>query len=188
MDSLLPALLAAALAAFGDRPQRLAAVLATRFDAPGTVLGAVFVAALGSSVLAAAGAMLVAPILNHHAATLLLALALLFAAVTALFPARKLDMVDGWKLGAFPTSLLALFILMFGDSTAFLTFGVAARGTLPPAAAIGAAIGTTAAIAPAALMGDEFGRLIPVRGIRRFAAALFLMTGTWCALMALRII
>ena len=188
MDSLLPALLAAALAAFGDRPQRLAAVLADRFGSPGIVIAAVFAAALGVGAIAAIGAQLISPVLPHRGATLLLALALLFAGATSLFPGRKLDTVEGWKMGAFVTTALAMFILMFGDSAAFHTFGIAARGTFPAAAAIGAAVGTTAAIAPAALLGAEFERLVPVRGIRLFAAALFLIAGLWCALMALTFI
>jgi len=187
MDPLLPMLLAALLLALGDRPLRVSTLLAERHQGHGAILAAVLVAALANSAIAAAGAALIAPMLHPRAAALLLALALLAAGAAALFPRRPVDVPDDWRLGGFLTSLIILFNRMLGDATGFLVFGIAVWAGQPVMTAIGAAIGTTGAIAAAVLVGADFQRL-PLTLIRRLVAALFLLLGIWAALTALAVI
>lgn len=185
MEALLSAFMAAALAELGDKTQWLAFALAVHFRRNGAVLAGIAAAAIANAAIAAAGGILVAPMLNRHAATLLLALALVFAGVGAFLP-QKRPAVGGWKLGAFGTSLAAFFVLELGDKTQFLTFAIAARSPMPVLAASGAAAGVIAAGA-AALTGSAFERL-PLKGMRRGVGVLLTLLGLIAAVSALRLI
>jgi putative Ca2+/H+ antiporter (TMEM165/GDT1 family) len=178
----MAALVAAALIQVGDRPAWLAAILADRFRAPVTVVAMAALAIAAASALAVVGGMLVAPYLTPEAKAAFLALALVLQGGGALFPAKAPDRLDGWRIGAAATSLLGLFILAFGDGLQFVVVALAARAAVPWLAAVGATLGAVAVIAPAALLGERDWCRLPLAGVRRAIAVLFLIGGVVLAL------
>lgn len=183
----MAALVAVALAQATDRTPLLAAILADRYGRLPVLLGAVAALALGHGVAAAGGA-LVAPMLTPNARQLLLALALIFAGVSAPFPGRSPDRLAGWRLGALATSFLGLVIMAFGDSAQFITAAAAARSPVPPLAAVGATLGSLAVVVPAAMLGEAGWQRLPLRRLRLAIAGLLLVTGTILALGALSLV
>ena len=188
MDALIPAFIAAALAEMGDKSPWLAAILTARFGKPGAVvLGIVVAATLASAISAIAGA-LVQPTLTPNARLLFLALALIFSGVSGFLALKQPDPLSGWKIGAFATTALGLFILQFGEGTQFLVAGLAVNAKLPAMAAIGATLGICAVTIPMALAGAVLRDRLPIRTMRIAPAILFLVTGIWAAVSALRLI
>jgi len=187
MDALLPPLVVAFLAEFGDKTQLLAILLAARFPRHGAVIGGIVVAALINSVAAAIGGAAIAAMITHRAIALLLAVALLGIALGNFWPVKAKDTASDWKLGAFATSAVAFLILEFGDKTQLAMAGFAARGHAPALTAIGATIGVVAANVPAVLLGRRFPRLVPVRAIRIGVGVVLLVVALWVGLDALRL-
>lgn len=184
----MAALVAAALAGVGDKPAWLAAMLADRYKAPGAVIAAALVALAGASGIAAAGGALLAPQLTPEARQLLLALALLLQGLGAFWPGKPPERLTGWRLGAFLTSVLGLFILLFGDGVMFVVVALAARSDAAAFAAIGATVGGLAAIAPAALLGEQGWTRLPLLTVRRVIGGLFVVAAIWLGLGAFRLV
>lgn len=187
MDALVPAFVAALLAEIGDKTQWLALALALHFRRPAPVLAGIACAAFANAALAALAGALLAPRLTHEAATLLVALALLLAGAAAWIRQTPPDPPRHRASGALLTSLFAFLLLELGDKTQFLTFALALRSGSFWLTAAGAAAGVVLASAAAVLAAPALQRL-PLVAIRRGVGALFLLTGLWAALSALRLI
>lgn len=183
----MAALVAGALTQVGDRPALLAAILADRYR-PAPVLFAAALALLAAGGIAAAGGALLAPTLTPEAKRLLLALALLLAGGGALFSARPPERLERWRLGAFGTAFLGLFILFFGDALQFVVAALAARSPAPWLAPLGATVGALAVLTPAAVLGEGGWTRLPLRAARRGAGALLAVTGLVLGLGALRLV
>ena len=184
----MAALVAAALVQFGDRPAWLAAILADRYRRPALVLFAAACAlALASAAAAIAGA-LVASHLALNARQLLLAAALGLQGTGAVWPVRPPERLTGWRLGAWLTSFVGLFILFFGDGLTFIVFALAARSPVPWLAGVGALLGGMAVLVPAALMGEAGWLKLPLLAFGRVAGALFGLTAAFLALGAFGLI
>jgi putative Ca2+/H+ antiporter (TMEM165/GDT1 family) len=175
MDALLTAFVAAALAEWGDRTQLFMIILAARFAKPGPLLAGLAVAALANNLLAAFGGTLIADLINARALSLLVAMALLLAGLGGLVRRRPPDMAKSWRTGAFLTAAAAMFLVEFGDKTQFLTFSLAGRFDSFALAAAGATAGVVAANIPAAYMGRQLARDVPLQPIRYGIAALFIV-------------
>jgi putative Ca2+/H+ antiporter (TMEM165/GDT1 family) len=188
MDSLVPAFIAVLLAQAGDRSPWLVAILADRFGKPLTVAIMAFIAHSAGNAVAATGGMLIAPMLTPNARQLLVALALVFAAMGALWRLKPPDRLEGWKLGAFATPLLGVFILAAGDTTQFFTFTFAAQGPSPILAAVGASAAVLVVNTAAATMGEKAWHKLPIRPYRVGFGLLCLATGAILAAGALRLI
>lgn len=188
MDALVPAFIAVLLTQAGDRSPWLVAVLADRYGKPLVVALAALLAHAAGNAIAAAGGLLIAPMLTPNARQLLLALALLFAAMGALWRLKPPERLERWKLGAFATPLLGVFILAAGDTSQFFTLAFAARGPSPVLAAIGATLGALTVNTAAALMGEKAWRKLPYGPYRVGFGLLCLVTGLILAAGALRLI
>jgi putative Ca2+/H+ antiporter (TMEM165/GDT1 family) len=188
VEALVPAFVAALLTQLGDRSPWLVAILADRYGKPFTVAFAALLAHAGGNMIAATGAVLVAPVLTPNARQLLLACALILAAMGALWRLKAPDRLEGWRLGAFVTSLLGIFILALGDTTQFFTFAFAARGPSPWYAAAGAISGAFAVNLAAALVGELSWRQFPVTGFRVGYGLLCLAAGVYLGGNAMRLI
>lgn len=173
MEALVPAFIAALLTQIGDRPAMLTAVLADRYGRPMIVAIAAGLAHAAGNAAAALGATWIAPMLAPNAQRLLIAIALLFAAGSALVPARRIDRLEHWRLGSVLTTLIALFLLAFGDRTQFFTFAIGARSN-PWFAAAGASAGCFAVAFVAAVLGELSWSRLPARAIRLGTGVLFL--------------
>lgn len=188
MDALMAALVAGALAQLGDRPAWLAAILADRFRAPGTIVAAAALALAAASLIACAGSLLLAGKLTPEASQIFLAFALSAQGAGGVLRSKSPDRLAGWRLGAFGTSTAGLFILAFGDGLQFIVLALAVRADLPWGAAAGATLGATAAIGAAVLLGEKAWLALPQTAMRRAASALFLVTGLVLALSAMRLV
>lgn len=187
MDALMAALVAAALAQWGEKTAWLAAILADRFR-PRVVIAGAAVALAANYALAAAAGSIAAPMLTPEAKLLLLGSALVIAGSAAPFAPKRPDPIAGWRLGGFATAALGLSIMAFGDSVQLLTAALAARSPVAPLAGVGATLGSLAVVAPAALLGEAGWRRLPLSALRWGAGALLIVTGLTLALSGLRLI
>ena len=188
MEALLPTLIAAFLAEWGDKTQLLVVALAARMKRPGPMLAGVALAALANAALSATGGWFLADQVNYRALSLLTALAFVFAGGGALFRAKPPKVATAWKTGAFATALFAFALVEFGDKTQFVTAAMSARTGSPLLAGTGATLGVIAANVPAALLGARLPRLVPVARIRLGVAMVLLVVGLWMAAAALRLV
>jgi putative Ca2+/H+ antiporter (TMEM165/GDT1 family) len=185
MDALVPAFVAALLAAWGEKTQLIVAQLSARSGRPGRVLfGLLLAAALSSAVAGWAGAF-IASTITVRAMSLMVALALLFAGVAGFIP-RKANEGETRT----PLILAALILCLAaetGDRVQFLIFAIAGRFAQPLLAAAGGAAGLTLACIPAALLGADFARTVKLRLVRPVLAIVFLIAGFIVAVNALRL-
>ncbi|MFN4097267.1 MAG: TMEM165/GDT1 family protein [Sphingomonas sp.] len=188
MEAVVPAFIAALLTQAGDRSPWLAAILADRYGRPFTVAIAALLAHVAGNAIAATGALLIAPLLTPNAKQLLLALALIFAAMGALWRLKAPDRLEGWRLGAFLTPLLGIFILALGDTTQFFTLAFGVRAQTPWFALGGACAAIFVVNLAAALMGELSWRQLPIRGFRIAFGLLCLLAGVIVGAAALRLI
>jgi len=186
MDALLTAFVAAFLAAWGDKAQLVAAMLAAATRRPATIFAALVLVALASSVVAAIAGIYIAQSVNIRAMTLLTAMALLFAGASGLIRRRQ-PKPQAPKRLLLASAFILLLAAELGDRTQFLTFALAGRFDSAPLAAAGATLGMVAGCLPAVLLGDKFFKAVPVRAIRYGVAALFLIAGFITAVNALQL-
>ena len=188
MDALVAAFVAALLLGIGDRTAWLAAILSSRYDRQGAVLLGAALALTLANALAAAAGMLAAPMLTPNAKALMLAIGCALAGLGALFPTRRPDPLERWRLGALATAAAGLFILAFGEADQIVTAALAARSPLPWAAAVGGTLGGLVALAPAIALGEAGWRRLPLRIPRLIIGIGFLGFGLVNGISALRLI
>lgn len=180
------ALVAALLAQASDRTLLTSAMLGTRFakKAP-VVVGMVLALAIGNAGGAVCGALLT-PYLSPSASDLLVALALLSAGISGLWPVAGGG--SPARLGAFPAAFVSIGLLALGDRTQFITAALAARSATPVLPAVGAILGAVAINLPAVLLGERWLRRLPRRAIQIGAALVLTLVGAVQALAALALI
>lgn len=184
----MAAFVAAILAQASDRTPWLTAMLSTRFARPGAVIAGTVIAIAAGNAVAAAGGAIIGPRMSPNAQTLLLALALLSAGGSALFPIKAPNRRSSWRIGAFLTSLFGVAILAFGDRTQFITLALAARSPAPALAAVGATLGALVVNVPAILASEDARKKLPLAAIRIAIGILFLIVGATFGFSALRLI
>ncbi len=185
MEALVTAFVAAFLAEWGDKTQLIVAMLAAGTRKPVQVMAGLILAALASNVAAALAGVYIAETINIRAMTLMVALALLFAAGSGVFRRKSGETrIPRWPL---PSAFILCLAAEMGDRTQFLTFAFAGRFDSAPLAAAGATAGIVAACIPAVILGERLTTAVPVRGIRWAVAALFLIAGFVTAVKALQL-
>jgi putative Ca2+/H+ antiporter (TMEM165/GDT1 family) len=187
MDALVPAFIIALLAEFGDRTQLLAMALGDRYRRSGAVIAGIALAAILNMAIAGAIGMEIAAYIPHRPVQLLTGIALILAASGAAFRVKAPPTVETWRLGAFLSSAGAFFILAFGDKTQFAIGALAAGGGYPWLAAAGGAAGVTVANVPAAILGERWPQVAPLRWARIAAGILLGLAGIVLIIMALQI-
>jgi putative Ca2+/H+ antiporter (TMEM165/GDT1 family) len=187
LDALLTAFLAASLGEWGDKTQLLVVLLAARYRRPAPILAAIAVAATANSLIAAFAGTLIHGTITPRAASLLLALALVFAGVAGLIGSEPKDR-PGWRLGPFLATLILFTLAEWGDKTQFVTAAIAARFDALVLPAAGAAAGILVSSLPAAALGPRLAQTVPLKAIRISVACLFLLAGLWVGVSALRLI
>lgn len=185
MEALVTSFVAAFLGEWGDKTQLIVAMLSAGTRRPVMVMAGLILAALASNVVAAIAGVYVAETINIRAMTLMVALALLFAAASGLFARKSGETkIPRWPL---PSAFILCLAAEMGDRTQFLTFALAGRFDSAPLAAAGATAGIIAACIPAAMLGERLQTIVPVRAIRWTVAALFLIAGFIVAMKALQL-
>ncbi|HEX8261761.1 MAG TPA: TMEM165/GDT1 family protein [Allosphingosinicella sp.] len=188
MEALLISFIAAALGEWGDKTQLLVIALAARYRRPLPILAGVLAAALANSLIAAFGGALVHDMVAPRAASLLVALALIFAGVAGLIRPKPYESAGTSRGGPFLVAAASFFVLEFGDKTQFLTFAIAARFDAFALAAAGATAGIMAGSVPAALLGQGLAKAVPLKALRIGFGALFLAVGLVVGLSARRLL
>jgi putative Ca2+/H+ antiporter (TMEM165/GDT1 family) len=188
LDALLTSFVAAMLGEWGDKTQLLVIALAVRYRRPLPILAGIFVAALANSLIAAFGGSLVHAMVTPRAASLLVALALVFAGVAGLIRPRAYESAGTSRAGPFLVAAASFFVLEFGDKTQFLTFAFAAQFDAFALAAAGATAGILVSSVPAALLGETLARAAPLKGIRIGLGILFLVIGLIVGVSARRLV
>jgi putative Ca2+/H+ antiporter (TMEM165/GDT1 family) len=188
LDALLTTFVAAALGEWGDKTQLLVIALAVRYRRPLPILAGVLVAAFVNSLIAAFGGTLVHSMITLRAISLLVAVALVFAGVAGLIRPKPYQSAGSSRTGPFMVAAASFFVLEFGDKTQFLTFALAAQYNALVLAAAGATAGIMVSSVPAALLGQDLARAVPLKGVRIGLGALFLLIGLVVAVNALRLV
>ncbi len=188
MDALLTSFVAAALGEWGDKTQLLVIALAVRYRRPLPILAGIFVAALANSLIAAFGGALVHAMITPRAASLLVALALVFAGVAGLIRPKAYESAGTSRAGPFLVAAASFFVLEFGDKTQFLTFAFAVQFNAFALAAAGATAGILVSSVPAAVLGDTLAKAAPLKGIRIGMGILFLVVGLIVGVSARRLV
>jgi len=186
MAALLTSFVAAFLCAWGDKTQLLAATLVSGTTKRTQVVAGLILAALTSNVVAAFAGIWIAASITIRAMTLLTALALLFAGLSAIIPRRQKPESPG-RLPILTTFILCLAAEM-GDRIQFLTFAFAGRFDSAPLAAAGATAGLVAACIPALVLGERLQATLPVRGISWTVAGVLTVAGFVVAVRALQLV
>jgi len=186
-ETLLVSTSIVTLAEIGDKTQLLALLLAARYRKPIPIILGILVATLANHLLAAAVGHQIAQLFS--AATLLWILAASFLVVAAwtLVPDRLND--DGQiavKYGPFMTTLVAFFIAEMGDKTQVATVMLAAQFEYFWMVVCGTTLGMLLANVPVVFVGNFAAERLPLKLIRFFAAASFLVFALYCAWQALR--
>lgn len=177
MDALLSTFIAVIIAEIGDRGQILAAALAIRFgNVRAIIAGLAAAAALNCAISAAAGSAMDGWI-SEEPLRLFAATAYILAGTGMLAWRRKVDMLTGWKTGAFLTSFLGLLILQFGDKSQFLIAANAAQTPIWGFAFVGGYLAVLAASIPAILLREKLAEILPIALIRRLGGAGMLLWG-----------
>ncbi len=135
-------------------------------------------------VISALGGSVVNQWISEDPLRLFYGLSLIFAAVGMLAWRRPVDLLENWKLGAFWTSFIGLFILQFGDKGQFILAATAARTDMWAFAAAGGWIGIMIACVPALILQEKLAQIVPVGLIRKTGGWLFLVIGIFMALGA----
>ena len=184
MDAFLTTFLSVILAEMGDRPQLLAGALAIRFHKNNAVIAGLMLATLLNCILSAVGGSVIDQWISEAPLKLFAGLAYIFAGAGMLMWRRRVDPLLGWKLNAFWTTFLGLFILQFGDKSQFIIAANAARHELWGFVLIGGFAGVMAACVPAIILREKLAALVPVNIIRWTGGALLLIWGIMLALDA----
>jgi Ca2+/H+ antiporter, TMEM165/GDT1 family len=97
---------------------------------------------------------------------------------------RAVDPLSGWKMPAFLTAFLGLFILEFGDKSQFIIAAQAARTPFWGMALVGGFVGIMAAVIPTVILRERLAQILPLKPIRWASGALLLGWGVILALQA----
>lgn len=188
MDSLLATLFSVLIAEIGDRTQILAAALALRFGNDRVVIIALALATAINCTISAAAGSVIDQYISEDPVRLFNGLALVLAGSGMLMWRRRVELLEGWKVGPFLTAFLGLFILQFGDKGQFIVVASAATTPYWGLTALGGWIGVMVAVVPAILLKEQLAKLLPIPTIRKVGGVMLLLWGLVQALRAWRLI
>lgn len=187
MEALVTCLLLTALVQMGDRSQLLCAALSLRFAATWQLIAAVLLASGVNAGLAAFGGVVLGDWISRDALRLFYALSLLFAGAGMLAWRRPVDVLEGWRIGPFMTTLLGILILQFGDKGQFIIAATAARSHDLLWPLLGGWAGGALGLLPAVIWREKLAEW-PLRTIRLTGGAIIALVGIWLALAAFGLI
>lgn len=169
-----------ALAEIGDKTQLLALLLATRFRKPVPIVLGILVATLANHAFAGALGAWLTTLIGPDTLRWILGLSFIAMGVWALWPDKEPERGDETpRLGVFVTTLIAFFLVEMGDKTQIATVALAARFDSLAAVVLGTTCGMMIANVPAVLLGEAVTKRLPLKIIRRAAAALFVILGVY---------
>lgn len=176
-----------AIAEIGDKTMLLAVCLAAAWRRPVPILIGIFAATLLNHALAGALGAVAASWFEGPWMRWVLGLAFLCFAAWALIPDTFDDgppetQTRRSALGVFWTTAVAFFFVEMGDKTQVATVALGARFHDVVHVAAGTTLGMMIANGPAVFLGEALAGRLPLKWIRRAAAAGFAATGLWVLL------
>jgi putative Ca2+/H+ antiporter (TMEM165/GDT1 family) len=175
-----------AIAEIGDKTQLLAIVLAARFRKPIPIILGILGATLLNHAAAATIGYFIAQWLSGMLFHIFVGIAFVVMAAWALIPDKEDERGNSASSGGvFLTTLIAFFLVEIGDKTQIATSLLAARFHDIVMVTAGTTLGMMVANVPAVLLGEVATKIVPLRYVRRAAAALLAATGVWVLVAAL---
>lgn len=160
----MAALVAVALTGFGGRDQLLLARMAAKLGQAGPLLVVGWAATIMSAIAMAFAGAVIAGIMPAAARTMLVAIALLFAAAELVWPVRAANPSEPTRsLGAL---FIVLLVRQLMDSPRFIIFALAIWSGNAWLAALGGAMGGGAGLTLGWIVGEELEASVPLRAIR----------------------
>jgi Ca2+/H+ antiporter, TMEM165/GDT1 family len=167
-----------ALAEMGDKTQLLALVLAARYRRPLPIVLGILVATLANHLLAAALGAWITQAAGADAMRWVLGASFLAMAAWTLVPDRlEKEEAGSARFGVFGATVVAFFLAEMGDKTQVATVALAARYASIVAVVAGTTLGMLLANVPVVVLGERLLRRVPVKAVRRAAAAIFAVLG-----------
>ena len=178
MEAFLVSTGIVALAEIGDKTQLLALVLAARYRRPLPIVFGILFATLANHALAAWLGAWITGLTGREAMRWILGASFLAMAAWSLLP-DKLDEEEARsvRFGVFGATLVAFFLVEMGDKTQVATVALAARYASVATVVAGSTLGMMLANVPAVYLGERLLRRVPVKAVRRTAAAVFAVLG-----------
>ena len=176
MEAFLVSTGLVALAEMGDKTQLLSLVLAARFRRPWPIVLGILAATVANHALAAAVGGWLADMAGPYWMRLAIGIGFLAMAAWALIPDKADD--AGVRGGSvFIATCLAFFLAEMGDKTQIATVALAARYTAFSAVVLGTTAGMMLANVPVVFLGERIAARLPLKILRRAAAAAFAALG-----------
>jgi Ca2+/H+ antiporter, TMEM165/GDT1 family len=178
MEAFLVSTGVVALAEIGDKTQLLALLLATRFRAPWPIVAGIFIATLANHALASAVGAWIVQFVGPDAMRWILGISFLLMAGWTLIPDSPPDESAGApRYGVFLATVIAFFLVEMGDKTQIATVALAAQFHSMFWVVLGTTLGMMLANVPVVFAGDALIRRVPMKTVRFFAAASFVVLG-----------
>jgi len=184
--ALVSSFLAVALAEMGDKTQLVALSLTSRYRRPWTVMLGILLATMANHALASSVGVVVASRMPERLLGWILGVGFIAFGLWTFVP----DTVEGparnsaW--GPLVTTTVVFFLAEMGDKTQLATVALAARFRAPFTVTVGTTLGMLAADALAVFGGTYLAAIVPMKWIRRIAAALFFVFGIAAIVATLR--
>ncbi len=177
MEPVLSSFVLVALSEMGDKTQLLAFSLASRYRRPWVVMAGILVATLLNHALASSAGAWVSAHVAPRAMAAVLAATFIGFGLWTLRP-DTLDEAGGAdRFGPFLTSAVLFFLAEMADKTQLATVALAARYRSVVLVTAGTTLGMLASDGLAVFVGEKLAAQIPMRWIRRAAAAIFFAFG-----------
>jgi Ca2+/H+ antiporter, TMEM165/GDT1 family len=169
-----------ALAEIGDKTQLLALLLAARFRKPVPIVLGILAATAANHALAGAVGTYLTTLIGPGALRWILGFSFVAMGAWALIPDERPEHDEREpRFGVFVATTVAFFLVEMGDKTQIATVALAARFESLPAVVVGTTLGMLIANVPAVVAGHALTTRLPVKPIRRAAAALFVAFGIY---------
>lgn len=182
MDAVLSSFALVALSEMGDKTQLLAFSLASRFRSPWKILGGIFFSTLLSHLLAAFLGSWIAEHISPDVMRWVVAVTFIGFGLWTLRPEEEEEEKKRTWGGAFLTSAVLFFFAELGDKTQLATAALAAKYGSPLLVVAGTVPAMTLVNALGVFLGKTLTERVPMKWIRRGAAAVFIGFGIWSLL------
>lgn len=177
METLINSFLLVFAGEMGDKTQLLALLLTARYKKPWVILLGVFIATLLNHALATWAGGWLASLMGPTTLKWVLATVFFSFAAWILIPDKEEELKNESRWGALLTTIVAFFLAEMGDKTQLATIALGARYSNLMLVTLGTTLGMMASNALAIFLGDKMLKRIPMKWVRAFASALFVLFG-----------
>jgi putative Ca2+/H+ antiporter (TMEM165/GDT1 family) len=177
LEAILNSFLLVAVTEMGDKTQLLAFILASRFRKPWAIFAGILVATILNHLLAASAGTWIAKEVPAEYLKWILGLLFIAFAGWILIPDQEEGPQEESKYGAFLTTVITFFLAEMGDKTQLSTVALAAKYQNIYLVTFGTTLGMMFSDGLAVFFGDKITQIVPMKWVRIFACALFVVFG-----------